>query len=154
MSELSTPQVRQSVLARVGQVALSVAGAAVSLAGGFLVALLTLLWLPWRVDLGFAVVRVPLALVIAVAGVLVLVWYAPRATGSKWAVLLPAVSWFAVMAAAVSTTRQGGRLLMPNDLLAAVTLFVSTTTMVVAVVITLTAGVAGRRPGARDVYHR
>lgn len=124
--------------ARALDLAVRIAGALVSLAGGLVVAVLAVLAVPWRVDTGFGVVRIPLAVGFALAGTLALLWFAPRATGTRWGVLLPALGWFAVMLAAMRTTGEGSHLLMPNDLVAALTLFSGTTVMVVGVVLTLT----------------
>jgi hypothetical protein len=132
---------------RVGDLALRLAGALVSLVGGLVVALVAVLAVPWRLETGFGVVRVPLAILFAVAGVAALLWFAPRATGTRWAVLLPAAGWFCMAAVAARGTPEGSRLLMPNDPVAALTLFGGTIVMVVGLVLALTGG-AGRGAGA------
>lgn len=147
---------RPGVIARASDLALRVTGGLVALAGGLLVAVLALLWVPWRVDTLVGLIRVPLAVPLAAVGVLALLWFAPRATGTRWGVLLPAVGWFAVVLTALGTSREGGRLLMPNDLVAALTLFTGTTVLVVGAVLTVT-GTSARRAGTvrrTGGYHR
>jgi hypothetical protein len=133
--------------ARAGDPALRLAGALVSLAGGVTVGLVAVLAVPWRLQTGFGVVRMPLAILFAAAGAAALVWFAPRAAGTRWAVLLPATGWFFIAAVAVRRTPEGSHLLMPNDLVAALTLFAGTIVMVIGVVLALTGG-AGRGTGA------
>lgn len=137
---------RPGVGVRAADLAVRVAGGVVALAGGLLVAVLALMWVPWRVDTLVGVVRVPFAVPLAAVGVLLLLWFAPRATGTRWGVLLPGVGWFVVVITALGTTREGGRLLMPNDWVAAVTLFTGTTVLVVGAVLILTGERAGRHP--------
>lgn len=137
-------------VARAADLVLRVVGGAVALVGGLLVPVLSLLWLPWRVDTWFGLVRVPFAVVLAAGGVLLLLWFAPRATGTRWGVLLPAVGWFVVTAAALGSTREGGRLLMPDDWLAAVTLFTGTSLLVVGMVLTITGGTSRTRTLGRS----
>ncbi len=138
-------------LRRVGELALAVVGGAVSLAGGLLLGLYALLLVPWRVEVGASTVRVPAAVALAVGGALLLLWYAPRVVGSRWAVLLPFAGWLAMAGpAAVTSTvpsASGDRLLMPDDALAAVTLFAGTAVLVVGVTLAVTGGRPVGRPG-------
>lgn len=139
------PRVGNTAWSRVGDAAVRLAGALVSLAGGVVVAAAAVLAVPWRLDTGFGVVRLPLALLFAVAGAAALLWFAPRATGTRWAVLLPAAGWFLVVVAAMRTTREGSFLLIGDDVLALLTLFGGTFVIVVGTVLTL---VVGRHRGA------
>lgn len=137
---------------RVGDVAVRLAGALVSLAGGVVVATAAVLAVPWRVDTWLGVIRLPLALLFAVAGAAALLWFAPRATGTRWAVLLPAAGWFLVAVPAMRTTREGSFLLIGDDVLALLTLLGGTFVIVVGTVLTLAVGRPrgavrdGRRP--------
>lgn len=119
------------------------AGALLAVLGGFGTAALAVLLVPLRVaDLplvggvsgGAGTVRVPVALVIAVGGVLFLVWFSRRATGLRWGGLLPAVGWFALIMLAVRATDEGDRLLMPDDWVATVAIFAGTVVLVVTLV--------------------
>lgn len=114
-----------------------VAGAAVALAGGVLVGVLTLLMVPLRLDLGFWEVRFPVAVVLAIAGNMLLLWFAREATGTRWAVLLPVAGWFVIMLPALGTTTEGSRLLMPNDLVALLALFGGTIVVTIGSVLAL-----------------
>jgi hypothetical protein len=109
----------------------------VSLAGGLLVGVLVLVSVPWRVATWFGPVRLPLAVLVAVAGMLALLWFAPRATGARWAVLLPVAGWFVVAVAALGTGDAGGQLLVPDDWVAALALFGGTVVAVVGAVLAL-----------------
>jgi hypothetical protein len=121
----------------VADLALRVAGGVVSLAGGLLVGVLVLVSVPWRVATWFGPVRLPLAVLVAVAGMLALLWFAPRATGARWAVLLPVAGWFVVAVAALGTGDAGGQLLVPDDWVAALALFGGTVVAVVGAVLAL-----------------
>jgi hypothetical protein len=124
---------------------LRVAGSVVAFVGGLVGAVAALLLVPLRLDWGSGAVRVPLAIVLAVAGNALLVWFARETTRSGWAVLLPAVGWFAVMLPALGSTDAGSRLLMPNDWVGLLTLFGGTITLTIGVVVALVA----HRPPAR-----
>lgn len=126
--------------------AVRIAGGLVTLAGGVVVAVLSLLWVPFRVGTWFGPVRVPVAIAVAIAGVLALLWFAPRATGTRWGTVLPAIGWFAVVLPVVLMDMYappgGGRLLMPGDWVAALTLFSAVTVLVVGGLLAVT----GDRP--------
>ena len=86
------------------------------LAGGLLalvvaawLALVEVFWLPWRVG----GVPVPVSLVAAVVGNLLLVDAARRLSGSRLVAVLPAVVW-GVIAVAATTRRPEGDLLLPG----------------------------------------
>ncbi|MCZ2819269.1 hypothetical protein O2V63_02875 [Modestobacter sp. VKM Ac-2977] len=72
-------------------------------------ALVQVLWLPWRVG----GVPVPISLVVAVVGNLLLVDAARRLSGSRLVAVLPAVVWLAV-ALAGTMRRPEGDLLLPG----------------------------------------
>lgn len=126
---------------RWGQLAIRVAGALVAYTGGLLVGILTLVTVPWRLEAWFGQVRFPVAVVVALAGLLALLWYAPRAIGSRWGVLAPVAGWFTVTAAALTTTREGDYLLVADDWVAALALFAGTVVAIVGPVL----AVASRR---------
>lgn len=141
---------------------LRVLGGLVGLAGGVLAASLSVLLVPLRVaDLPLAGVlgvdgtgpgawRVPVAVVLAIGGNLLLPWLARRATGSRWGVLLPALGWFAMIVAAARTTTEGDRLMMPDDWIAALTLFSGALVLVVACVVTILGGPGRPAPARTD----
>jgi hypothetical protein len=123
---------------RAGDVLLRVAGALLSLAGGLVVAVLSVLSVPWRVDTWFGPVRLPAAVGFALLGAVALVWFAPRAAGTRWAVLLPAAGWFVVVAATVFPWRDGTQLLILTDPVAFLTVLAGTMVMIAAVMVGLT----------------
>lgn len=155
MTPAAEPQERAFARARAAaDVAVRAAGGLVALAGGALVALLSLLWVPFRVQTWFGPVRVPVAVGIAIAGVLALLWFAPRATGTRWGVVLPMLGWFVVVVpvvmADVYAPPGGGRLLVPGDWVAALTLFGGVVVLMVGGLLAVTgARPAGRRVGDR-----
>lgn len=114
---------------------LRLAGAVVALLGGVVAAVWTLLLVPLRLVAGDLVVRLPVAILLAIAGNVALLWFARRATGSRWGVLLPAVGWFAVMLPALGSTTEGDRLLLGNDWVALLTLFAGTITLTIGAVL-------------------
>lgn len=142
-----------------GDVLLRVLGGVLALLGGVVTAALTVLLAPLRVsDLGplgatladalaVGAVRVPATVLVAVGGGLFFVWFAGRAIGTRWGVLLPAIGWFATVAAALRTTTEGDRLLMPDDWGATVSLFGGTLVIVVGLVLSLTSTTSPRAQG-------
>jgi hypothetical protein len=72
-------------------------------------ALVEVFWLPWRL----AGVPVPISLIAAVAGNLLLVDGARRLSGSRLVAVLPAVVWL-VIAVAATMRRPEGDLLLPG----------------------------------------
>jgi hypothetical protein len=131
---------------RAGDLLLRLAGAVLSLAGGLVVAVLSVLSVPWRVDTWFGLVRLPLAIGLALLGTVALVWFAPRAAGTRWAVLLPAAGWFTVVGATVFPWRDGTQLLILADPVAFLTVLAGTMVMIAAVTVGLTS-----RPRRRAV---
>jgi hypothetical protein len=71
--------------------------------------LVEVFWLPWRVG----GVPVPISLLAAAAGNLLLVEWARRLSGSKLVAVLPAVVWL-VIAVAATMRRPEGDLLLPG----------------------------------------
>lgn len=147
---------------------LRVLGGLLALAGGLAGGLLAVLLAPLRVadaaDLpalgmlfeGLAgtqlgAVRVPVAVTVAVAGNLLLVWFASAATGVRWGPLLPALGWGAVIWAATRITEEGDRLLVPDDWVGLFTLFSGTVVLVIGVVLRLTTPAGRAGPGASVV---
>jgi hypothetical protein len=74
-------------------------------------ALVEVLWLPWRVG----GVPVPVSLVAAVAGNLLLVGAARRLSGSRLVAVLPALVWLGIALAAASRRPEGDLLLPGGD---------------------------------------
>ena len=74
-------------------------------------ALVEVFWLPWRVG----GVPVPISIVAAVAGNLLLVGAARRLSGSRLVAVLPAVVWLVVVVAAASRRAEGDLLLPGGD---------------------------------------
>lgn len=134
--EFAAPHPR---LVRLGEIGLGLVGAVVALAGGTLTAVLSLFLVPLRVDLGFALIRFPAAVLLAVIGNALLLWFARQATGTRWGVLVPAIGWFVIMLPALGSTSAGSRLMMPNDWMAVLTLFGGTIVLTIGAVLTLAA---------------
>jgi len=120
-----------------------VAGGVVALLAGVVTAVWTLLLVPLRLEAGSWLVRLPVAVVLAVVGNVLLLWFARRATGSRWGVPLPAVGWFAVMLPALGATTEGDHLLLSNDWVAMLTLFGGTITLTIGVVLGMVPTPAG-----------
>jgi hypothetical protein len=74
-------------------------------------ALVEVLWLPWRVG----GVPVPVSVLAAVAGNLLLVGAAHRLSGSRLVAVLPALTWLGVALAAASRRPEGDLLLPGGD---------------------------------------
>ena len=72
-------------------------------------AVVEVLWMPWRVG----GIPVPVSLLAAVVGNLLLVDWARRLSGSRLVAVLPAVVWL-VVAVGASTRRPEGDLLLPG----------------------------------------
>ncbi|MEU5946213.1 hypothetical protein ABZ793_11695 [Micromonospora sp. NPDC047465] len=90
--------------------ALRVAGGLVAVLGGVLTAVLELLLATLRV--GGQLIGV--SVVLAVAANIALSWFAHEAVGRRWAVALPALPWFVLMAVAAVRTTEGD-LLVAGD---------------------------------------
>jgi len=74
-------------------------------------ALVEVFWLPWRIG----GVPVPVSLVAAVAGNLLLVGAARRLSGSRLVAVLPALVWLGIALAAASRRPEGDLLLPGGD---------------------------------------
>jgi len=74
-------------------------------------ALVEVFWLPWRVG----GVPVPISLVAAVVGNLLLVSWARRLSGSRLVAVLPALVWLGIALAAASRRPEGDLLLPGGD---------------------------------------
>jgi hypothetical protein len=68
-------------------------------------------------------VRLPIALVCAVAGNAALAWFTRAVTGRTVAVLAPSAVWTALMLAAAARTREGDLVLTGNNWVGLVTMF-------------------------------
>ncbi|MER7458493.1 hypothetical protein [Micromonospora sp. NPDC126480] len=86
---------------------LRVAGGVLSVVGGVVSAVLELILAPARV--GGQLIGV--AVLVAVAANVLLSWFAHRTVERRWAVALPAVPWFAIVAVAGIRTAEGDVLL-------------------------------------------
>ena len=122
---------------RAADLAVRLAGGVVAFAGGLLVGVLVLVSVPWRLATWLGAVRLPFAVLVAVAGMLALLWFSPRATGARWTVLLPVAGWFVVAVAALGIGDPGGQLLVPDDWVAGVALFGGTVVAVVGAALAL-----------------
>jgi hypothetical protein len=116
---------------------LPAAGVLVACAAGVVSAVVTLLLVPLRLQIGDWLVRIPAAVVIAVAGNWLLLWFARQVTGWRWAVLAPVAGWFLVMLPALGATAAGDRLLMPDDWVGTLTLFGGTIVLTIGTVLAL-----------------
>ncbi|MBM0257672.1 hypothetical protein [Micromonospora sp. 4G55] len=96
--------------ARLLDVALRVAGGLVSAVGGVLVALLGLLLSTVRV--GGHLIGV--SVLVTIGAAIAVSWFAYATVGRKWAVALPALPWFVLMAVAAVRTTEGD-LLVAGD---------------------------------------
>ncbi|MGB2571600.1 hypothetical protein ACPFP2_24580 [Micromonospora citrea] len=106
--EAPPPPPRQ--VRRLLDAALRVAGGLISVVGGVLAALL---------GLGLATVRagghlVGVSVPVTIGAAIALSWFAYATVGRKWAVALPALPWFALMALAAVRTAEGD-LLVAGD---------------------------------------
>ena len=98
---------------------LALAGSAVVVViGAAWLAVVEVFWLPLRV----AGVLVPISVVAAVVGNLLLVWLALRLTGSRLVAVLPALTWGAVVLAAMGRRPEGDLILSGGGALGVVSL--------------------------------
>lgn len=105
-----------------GDLVLRVLGALVAMAGALVTALIEVFLAPLRVG----TVRLPLSLLLAVAGNLVLVWYTYRVTGKRAAVALPGLVWAVVMVRASGRTTEGDLLLTGDNWVGLLTILAGT----------------------------
>lgn len=97
--------------ARLLDLGLRVAGAVVVVVAGVLTGVLELLLATVRV--GGQLIGV--SVLLAVGANIALSWFAHEAVGRRWAVALPAVPWFALMAVAAIRTSEGDLLLAGDN---------------------------------------
>lgn len=100
---------------------------------------------------GLGATRVPVAIVVAAGGNLLLLRFAEWATGQRWGVLLPGLGWLLVIWAALRITTEGDRLLPLADWVGTLTLFTGTMVLVVGTVLALTSPRGPARSGAPRV---
>ncbi|MEV0727554.1 hypothetical protein [Polymorphospora sp. NPDC050346] len=91
--------------------ALRVVGGVLAVVAALLTAVLELLFATVRV--GGHLIGV--SALIALVGNLALSWFAYRAVGKRWAVALPALTWFAIMVVAAGRTDEGDLLLTGDN---------------------------------------
>ncbi|BCL13835.1 hypothetical protein GA0074694_0344 [Micromonospora inyonensis] len=96
---------------RVLDLALRVAGGALAVFGGALTAVVELVLAGVRV--GGQLIGV--SVLVAIVANVVLGWFAHVTVGRRWAVVLPAVPWFAMMVVAAGRTDEGDVLLSGNN---------------------------------------
>lgn len=89
---------------------IGVAGGFVAVVAAAVTALAEIMLAPLRVG----GVLIGASVLVAVAVNLMLVWFTHYVTGSRWALLLPALAWFAVMLTAAGRTTEGDFLLVTN----------------------------------------
>ncbi|MFI6260732.1 hypothetical protein [Micromonospora sp. NPDC051006] len=96
---------------RVVDVGLRVAGGLVAVAAGVLTGVVELLFATARI----AGQLVGVSVLVAIAANIVLSWFAHEAVGRRWAVALPAVPWFLLMAVSAVRTSEGDLLLAGDN---------------------------------------
>lgn len=90
---------------------LRVVGGVVAVWGSIVAALLEAFLVPLRID----GVRVPICLLLAVVGNIVLMRFAHAATGNRFVALLPGLAWFAVTIVLSNQTAAGDTVLVGGD---------------------------------------
>jgi hypothetical protein len=95
-------------------------------------AFLTPLAVHWTSGGHLHFVRLPVALVLAVAGNAALAWFTRAVTGKTLAVLAPFAAWTVPMAAAAGKTREGDLVLTANNWVALATMLIGALTYAVA----------------------
>jgi hypothetical protein len=101
---------------------LRIAGGVVAVAGGLVSAVIEVFLAPLRID----TVRLPVSVLLAIAGNLILVWFTYRATGRRGLVVLPFLVWMVVMIRASGRTSEGDLLLTGDNWVGLVTIFAGT----------------------------
>lgn len=105
-----------------GDLAVRIAGGLVAVAGGLVTAVVEVFLTPLRID----GVRLPVSILLAIAGNLVLVWFTYRTTGRRGMVVLPFLVWMVVMIRASGRTAEGDLLLTGDNWVGLVTIFAGT----------------------------
>lgn len=95
--------------------AYKVAGTVVGVGLGALSALWEVMISPMHATIGGALVRVPLATLLAIVGNVGLVWFMKTVTGRLPLAALAGLAWFAVMFAASTKTAEGDLLLTGDN---------------------------------------
>jgi hypothetical protein len=113
---------------RLLELGLRVAGAAVAVWGGVLLALLGAFLTPLRVG----TVPVPVCLLLAVGGNAALIWFAYRATGHRFPALLPGLVWVVLSVVASGRTSEGDVVLYQQNWVSLVYLLAGSATVTVA----------------------
>ena len=108
--------------------ALRGAGAAVAAWGAVVLAVYGAFVTPLRVG----TVLVPVALVFAIVGNLMLIWFAHEVTRNRWLALLPGGIWLIITIAASDRTTEGDLVLYQSNWVATAYLFAGAATITVA----------------------
>jgi hypothetical protein len=95
--------------------AYKIAGTVVGVGLGAMSAIWEVMVSPMHVTIGGAIVRVPLATLLAIAGNVGLVWFMRTVTGMLSLAVLPGLAWFAVMFAASTKTSEGDLLITGDN---------------------------------------
>ncbi|MFI5843577.1 hypothetical protein ACIA8K_28115 [Catenuloplanes sp. NPDC051500] len=103
----------------VTDLALRVTGGVLVVLAAAVTAVLEVFFTPLRVG-GFLIGLSALAAVVANVA---LAWFAYRTVGAKWAVALPALTWFAVLMVAAGSTPEGDILLVDTNWVGLATIF-------------------------------
>jgi hypothetical protein len=109
-------------LGRLADLALRIVGVLVGMAGGLITAVIEAFLTPLRI--GSA--RVPVSILLAVVGNVLLVWFTYRATSHRGAAVLPGLVWFAIMIIAAGRTSEGDLLLTGDNWVGVATIFAGT----------------------------
>jgi hypothetical protein len=105
-------------LSRILDLLLRVAGGVLAVIAAVLTATLELIFATARV----AGYLIGASVLLAILANVVLSWFAYQTVGRKWAVMLPAVTWFALMVLAAGGTSEGDILLAGNNWVGIVTI--------------------------------
>ena len=121
------PPAGVSALRAAVDLALRIVGGVVAVVGAVVTAVLELILSTLRVG----GVLVGVSALLAVVANVALGWFAPRAVGSRWALLLPAVVWFGLMVTAAGGTAEGDILLANNNWVGLAMIFAGSLTFAV-----------------------
>jgi hypothetical protein len=121
---VTTPPVNRKAL----EIALRTAGALVAVWGGALLGIYATFMTPFRIG----TVLIPVALVLAIGGNAVLIWFGFFTTRNKFLALLPGLAWAAFAFLGAGRTNEGDILLTSNNWVATTYLFAGSITIAVA----------------------
>ncbi|MEE6257047.1 hypothetical protein [Plantactinospora sonchi] len=107
----SPSRLRSPGLRHAADLALRIIGGVLAVVGAAVTAVLELILATLRVD----GVLIGLSALLAVLANVALSWFAPRAVGRRWALVLPAAVWFVLMVVAAGGTSEGDVLLAGNN---------------------------------------